>query len=170
MLQTILFAAVGGVFIILLGITIMFPRYYARFGKFLWRSITRSLGRPTLTPEQEEAKAKAKKLVPFMPIATKIEQLVPGQIVRFMIAREQWGADLLNVEINPEHPQGGRKYIVSTENVERGIPDGKRTRMYDSDNPVEIAASILDRNGKLVASTEQTNATSAEKVIAGTKQ
>ena len=126
------------------------------------------MGKPTFTPGQEEAKARAKKLTPYMALATKIEQIVPGQTLRFKIP-ETWGGDFITVGLNPQEPQTGRKYILSMENTVHGMPGQKRTIMYVSDQPMGIAASIMDRNGELFVIAEKTPA-STEKVPADARK
>lgn len=168
--------------LLLVGLVVLFalviiavyaPGLVVRPVKSLVRSIKRAAGRPVLTPEQEEAKgeakAKAKKLAPYMAFATKIEQIVPGQTLRFKIARERWGADFVTVELNPQYPQSGKKYILSGENAVQGMPGGKKTIMSDYDNPIEIAASIMDRDGKLLVVAGETPV-SAEKVAVAAKK
>jgi len=162
-----------GIILVLVMIAVYAPWVVVRPVKFLVRSIKRAAGRPTFTPEQEEAKgeakAKAKKLAPYHPLATKIEQLVPGQTLRFKIARERWGLDFVTVELNPQHPQRGKKYILSAENAVQGMPGGEKTIMHDSDNPIEIATSIMDRDGKLFVVAGEMPV-SAEKVAVDAKK
>jgi len=134
--------------IVLMMLAFSNPELLARGWKFLVRVVRRAVGLPTFTPEQEEAKAKAKKLAPYMALAGQIEQLVPGQTLRYKIARETWGGDFVTVELNPQHPQKGRKYILSIENAVNGMPGGKKSIIYDSDQSIELAASVLDRNGE----------------------
>jgi len=161
---------VGCVIIIALMVLVCaYPQYVARFTKFLFRRVSQAAGRPVLKPEQEEAKAKAKKLTPYISFARQIDQIVPGQTLRFKIARERWGADFVNVELNPQYPQSGNKYILSTENAVQGMPGGKKTIMYDSNNPIEIAASIMDRNGELLVVAGEMPV-SAKKVVVGAKK
>jgi hypothetical protein len=124
-----------------------FPELYARIGKFLIRNIKRALGLPTLKPEQEEAKIKAKKLAPYQALVTKIEQIIPGQTLRYKIP-ETWGGSFVVIEINPQHLQNGRRYFLSIEDGIQGMPGGPKTFMYDSDEPLTLAKSIIDRNGE----------------------
>ena len=160
--------AVGIISVGLMLTVFAYPEYYARFGKFFFRTIRHALGQPVLKPEQEEAKAMAKKLTPYMALASRIEQLTPGQILRFKIP-ETWGGNFITVKLNPQDPQTGRKYILSMENAVHGMPGQKRTIMYVSDKPIEIAASIMDRNGELfVAAGEKP--VSTEKVPADAKK
>ena len=168
MLMIYLIIAVGIIGTGLMLMAFTYPEYYMRFGKFLFRTIKYALGQPVLKPEQEEAKAKAKKLAPYMALASRIEQLTSGQILRFKIP-ETWGGDFISVELNPRYPQDGRKYILSMENSVHGMPGQKRTIMYVSDKSMEIAASIKDRNGELFVTAEET-AVSTEKVPADAKK
>lgn len=123
------------------------PVAYVRFGKLIIRIIKHAFGKPTSTPEQEESKAKAKKLAPYMSIANRIEQIVPGQIMRFKIP-ELWGGDFISVELDP-HFQQEKNYIIRVESAVDGLPGGESTVMYSSDKPIVIAASIMDRSGQL---------------------
>jgi hypothetical protein len=145
-ISLILFACCVAVALLLLGFTN--PELFTRSGKFLVRSIKHSAGLPTLTPQQEEAKAKAKKLAPYQTLVTKIEQIFPGQSLRFKIP-ETWGGSFITVQLNPQYPQSGQKYILSLENAVNGMPGDKRAIMYVTDQPLEIAASIMERNGEL---------------------
>jgi hypothetical protein len=169
MLLIYLIISAGGVIGIALLLTLFtYPELYTRFGKFLVRSIRHAAGRPSLTPEQEEAKAKAKKLAPYMALASRIEQLIPRQTLRFKIP-ETWGGNFITVELNPQYPQTGRKYILSIEKAVNGMPGEKRTIMYVSDQPVEIAASIMERNGELFVAAGETPV-STEKVAVDAKK
>lgn len=162
----VLAAAIIGIGMFMLAF--MYPEYYARFGKFLFRTIKHALGQPTFTPQQEEARAKTKKLTPYMTLASRIEQLIPGQTLRFKIP-DTWGGSFIAVELNPQYNEGGRKYILSIENAVNGMPGDKRTIMYVTDKPIEIAASIMDRNGELfVAAGEKP--VSTEKVAVGVRK
>jgi len=103
-----------------------------------------------------------------MSLVSQIEQLVPGQTLRYRIP-ETWGGNFITVELNPQYPQKGRKYILSIENAAHGMPGGKKTIMYDSDNPKELVTSILDRNGELFVVAEEISV-SAEKVAVDAKK
>ncbi len=164
MLTTIIISF--GCFFVIVFLIIVFgyPQLLAKAGKFLFRTIR---GQPALKPEQEEAKAKAKKLTPYMVLASHIEQLIPGQTLRYKIP-ETWGGNFITVELNPQYPQKGRKYILSIEKMANGLPGGEKTIMYDSDKSIDLAASIKDRNGELFVIAEETPANS-EKVPAAQK-
>lgn len=150
-------------------LTMMYPQSYVKFAKFLVRRINQAAGRPVLTPEQEEAKAKAKKLAPYLAVATKIEQIAPGQSLKFRISREKWCADYLTVELNSQYPRNGKKYILSAEKSVHGMPDFRKTIMNETDNTVEIAESIIAREGNLLVTAEEMPA-GAEKVAVGARK
>ena len=156
MLTMILVIVVGFLIIAMILIAFAYPELFVRGWKFLFRTVRHAAGQPTLRPEQEEAKAKAKKLAPYMALAGRIEQITPGQSLRHKIVRETWGGDFVTVELNPQYPQKGRKYILSIENMVNGMPGGKKTIMYDSDKSIEIANSIHDRDGELFVVAEET--------------
>jgi hypothetical protein len=165
----VILSLVGGVLLMaLIMIPFIYPELFARGWKFLVRTIKQAMGRPVLKPEQEEAKAKAKNLAPYLALASRIEQITPGQPLRFKIP-EAWGCGFVTVVLNPQYPQKGRKYILTTENTVSGMPGGKRTIMYDSDNPVEVATSVVDRNGELFVVAEETPIR-AEKVAVDAKK
>ena len=170
MLIMILLIVGGFLLMALIMIPFINPGLFAIVGKFFVRAVRRAVGQPTFTPEQEEAKAKAKNLAPYMALAGRIEQITLGQTLRFKIPEpETWGGGFLTVELNPQYPQKGRKYILSTENIVNGMPGGKKIIMYDSDKSIEIANSIHDRNGELFVVAEEIPV-SAGKVAADAKK
>jgi hypothetical protein len=149
--------------IILTVLTFCNPELLTRWWRFLVRAVRRAVGRPTFTLEQEEAKAKAVKLVPYMALADRIDQITPGHLLRYKIPEpETWGGDFITVELNPQYPQKGRKYILSIESAVSGMPGGEKTIIYDSDQSIEIANSIHDRKGEPFVMAEETTV-SAEK-------
>ena len=98
---------------------------------------------------------KAAKLSPNEILANQIDQqLTPGQTLRFKIkipetselGPRKFEAGFINVELNPQYPQKGKKYVFSAENMVNGMPGGKRTIMYETDKSIELATSVLDRN------------------------
>jgi len=91
---------------------------------------------------------KVKKLSPKDIIASKIEQLGPGESVGYRLA-EVYGDGLAVVELNPQYPEMGKKYFLSLEEIVDGKPEGKRSRLSSSNKPKELASWILERSGKL---------------------
>jgi len=102
----------------------------------------------------EPPKAKEKKLSPKDIIVRKIEQLSPEQTISYRLP-ETYGGGLVIVELNPEYPAKGRKYILSTEKIASGKPTGQRSRLWDSNKPKDMAGWIIDRGGELFGSTEE---------------
>lgn len=104
--------------------------------------------------KQTEAKAteakpqKVEKLSPKEIIGNQIEQLGPGQSLSYKVP-EVWGGDFITVELNPQYPGKGKKYVLGTDKIVEGKPAGKRSRMWDSDKPKDIAGWIVERDGKL---------------------
>jgi len=89
-----------------------------------------------------------KKISPKEAIINKIEQLTPGQALRYKLP-ETYGGGLAVIELNPQYPQKGKRYFMSTEELIDNKPSGKKRRLWDSDKPKELAAWIIDRNGVL---------------------
>jgi len=49
------------------------------------------------------------------------------------------GGGLADVELNPEYPGKGKKYVLVTDKMVEGKPAGKRGRLQDSDKPEDMA-------------------------------
>jgi hypothetical protein len=148
MLITVL-ALTGCILVVGIFLTIFaLPDLYVRLWKSLVRSIRHAVGLPTLTAEQEEAKAMAIRLAPYQNIVNKIEEMIPGEILRYKIPAT-WGGSFIAIQRNSQYPQRGRRYILSIEDGIGGIPGGQNTVMYDSDEPLILASSIIDRSGEL---------------------
>ena len=93
---------------------------------------------------------KVKELSPKEIVTNQIEQLGPGQSFSYRL-HETWGGGLVIVELNPEYPEKGQRYILSTDKIVDGKPAGKRSHLWDSDKPKEVAGWIADRRGELVS-------------------
>ena len=91
---------------------------------------------------------KAKKLSPKEIMMNQIEQLGAGQSLSYRLP-ETFGGGLAVVELNPQYPGRGKKYVLSTDAIVEGKPAGKRSRLWDSDKPKDLAGWILERNGEL---------------------
>lgn len=98
--------------------------------------------------KKKNDKPREKKLSPKEVIINKIEQLIPGQALCYKLP-ETYGGGLAAVELNPQYPQKGKRYVMSTEELVDNKPSGKRRRLWDSDKPKGLAAWIIDRNGVL---------------------
>jgi len=96
----------------------------------------------------EVPKPRAKKLSLKDIVRDQIERLGAGQTLTYQLP-ETFGGGLAVVELNPQYPEKGRKYILSTEELVDGKPAGQRRCLFDSNKPKELAGWILDRYGQL---------------------
>ena len=87
-----------------------------------------------------------KKLSPKDIMEKEIEQLVPGQLLSYNHP-ETFGGNLTVVQLNPQYPEKGKKYIISKEGLVDNKPDSKIMYIFDSEKPKEIASWVLDRLG-----------------------
>jgi hypothetical protein len=111
----------------------------------------------TVKPTEAETgppKSKAKKLSPKGIIINQIEQLAPEHAVTYRLP-EGRGGNLAVVELNPQYPGKGRKYTMSFEKLVDGKPSGKRSHIWDSDKPKDVAGWILSLNGELFSRVEE---------------
>ena len=95
----------------------------------------------------ELKKPKEKKLSPSDILVKQIEQLGPEQSISYRLP-ETFGGGLVVVELNPQYPKKGRKYILNTEKIVDGKPAGRRSHLWDSNKTGDIARWILDRMGE----------------------
>jgi hypothetical protein len=108
---------------------------------------------PEAKPTKEKAKPqksekKEKKLSPKDIVAGRIEQLGPGQSISYQLS-EFYGGDLAIVELNPDYPRKGQKYILSTQKMVDGKPMEKISCFWESNKPQDLAGWIVDRYDKL---------------------
>jgi hypothetical protein len=104
----------------------------------------------------KEALAKPHKATPTEILAGKIEQLTAGKTLSYKIAEpEAWGCNFISVELNSQYPQKGKKYLFSREKMANGMPDGNKCNIYDSDDAMQIANSIIERKGIPFATAEE---------------
>ena len=117
-----------------------------------WKKKRAEAAPPTAEPAEAKAKVpkkpKAKELSPKGIIINQIEQLGPGQSVRYRLP-DTFGDGLAVVELNPQYPKKGKKYIVSTEKLVDDKPAGHRSRLWDSNNAKDVAGWIMERKGDL---------------------
>ena len=93
--------------------------------------------------EAKATKPKAKKLSPKETVMSEIEQLAPEQELKYFLP-STYGSRVYIVELNPEYPKKGKKYVMSTQRVEDGKLVGEKTRSWDSDKPKAIVNWIID--------------------------
>jgi len=101
-----------------------------------------------------------KKLIYDVPLFTeaeiqqKIEALTePGSTVFFYQARGPavggpLGRGAAIIELNPDYPTKGKKYIIFTANVVGMEPVSNRQKLYDSNKPKEIAKWVKEAHHK----------------------
>jgi hypothetical protein len=132
-----------------------------------WRKKAVEAGTPAM--KAEPPKVKAKKLSPRDTIRQKIEQLTAGEVLRYKFP-ETFGGNLAVIELNPRYPQKGHKYILSTEKLVGGKPAGKKSQLFDSNNPSGLASWIMERMGELFVVAEKGSEEPTQAEIAATKQ
>ena len=96
----------------------------------------------------EPSKPEVKKLSPKEIIINQIEQIGPERSLTYQLA-EYLIDRFAIVELNPEYPAKGRKYIVSTGEIVDGKPAVKKGRIWDSNKAKDLASWILAREGVL---------------------
>ena len=98
---------------------------------------------------------KEKKITPLDIMSNDIEQLGPGEYRVYRLLGAS-GLGLAVIELNPEYPVKGKKYSIKTERLVDDRPSGRRTKMWDSDKPRDIAKWIIEKRGEPFASTSET--------------
>lgn len=97
----------------------------------------------------EAQPAKQKKATPKDLLAQQMEQVEPGKEITYKLG-EIYVKPYITVHRNPEYPGTGKKFVVYQEaKASDGSPTGNRGRFWDTNNAVEIARWVLDREGKL---------------------
>ena len=90
-------------------------------------------------------KTKASKGIPLRStIMNEIVQLTPGHFVSRELHRT-YGGGLAVVELNPDYPGKGEKYVLSTEKIVDGKTTGKRTKLWGTNKAKELADWIEGR-------------------------
>jgi len=91
--------------------------------------------------------AKAKKASPKDLIAEELEQIAPAQKVNFQLGKT-YIKPFISVVRNPGYPEKGKKYSVLQDGVdETGKQANNPGRVWDTNNPREIASWLVDREG-----------------------
>jgi len=80
-------------------------------------------------------------------IVGEVEQLAPGQSLIYKLPEFYWSrfAAFLIVELNPSHPERGKKYIMSTDKIADGKPAGEKNRVRDTNKPRDYADWVADK-------------------------
>ena len=79
-------------------------------------------------------------------ITNEIEALNPGQAVIYQLSEFYTFARFLGVELNPEFPQKGKKYLMFTDEMADGKPKGKKNYTGSTNKIADIVFWISDRD------------------------
>jgi len=132
-----------------------------------WRKKAAEAGAPATKAGPSEVKAK--KLSPRDIMRQQIGQLTAGDVLRYGLP-ETYGGGLVIIEMNPKYPQKGRKYILSTEKLVDGKPTGKKSQLFDSNDPKGLANWVMERGGELFILPEKTSEAPPPAEITAIKQ
>jgi len=173
MAMVIALMAVGVIIIAAIMLVFGYPQVYAN----LLNLVLRPFKKMFRGSNSKVTVAKPHKATPSEALAGKIEQLAPGKTLRYKIAEpEVWGCNFISVDLNPRYPQKGKKYILSREKMANGLPDGNKCGLYDSDDAIQVANSIIERKGipfataeELIASTEPVMSKEKKEAVIMTK-
>jgi hypothetical protein len=87
-----------------------------------------------------------KKLSPEQDLRAKIEAMQPGQVIAYCLT-DTYGGGLAIISLNPNYPEKGKKYTMSTESLKDGKPSGNRRQIWDSDKSKDLSSWVFDRSG-----------------------
>jgi hypothetical protein len=139
MLFGILIITLGTIIMALIVIVVCYPSLIGNSLKRIFNN--------TKNQQSPNANLKIKKYSPEDILQAKITALVPGQTLLFKI-NPKWGANFAIVEMNMSSPQNGKKYLLGMQD-NANLTDGKKEYIFDSDDALSIAKSIITREGVL---------------------
>ncbi len=152
MVTIVVLMAVGCLVIAAIMLAFGYPQVYTKLVKLALKPFKGISGNSS----NKTSVAKPHKLTPSEVLAGKIEQLTAGKNLRYKITEpEAWGCNFITVELNSQYPERGKKYLFSREKMANGLPDGNKCSIYDSDNALEIANSIIERKAVPFATAEE---------------
>jgi len=102
-------------------------------------------GAPMAVPTEMKAevpKPKAKKLSRTQIITNEIEELTLGQEIGYFIP-SSYGDRVYFVKYNPNYPDKGKKYAMSTDNVVNNKLTGNRMPGWNTNSAKDVAKWIL---------------------------
>lgn len=167
MVTIIILMVVGCLFIAALMLAFGYPQIYTNLVKLILKPFKKL---SKVSPDKVAA-MKPKKQTPSDIIAGKIEQLTPGSVLRYKVAEpEAWGCNFISVELNSQYPQKGKKFLFIREKMSNGLPDGNKCSIYDSDDAMQIASSIIERKGTPFATAEELIASAETGTAKGKKE
>jgi hypothetical protein len=143
MLFGILTITFGIILMALIMIICMYPQLITNFIKLIYKNFMRLTGHPVT----DKVTPKVKKNSPEELLKTRIESLLPAQILAFKI-NPKWGAKFITVKLNMNSPQLNKKYLISLSDSLNPLDD-RMEILYDSEDTLFIANSIISREGVL---------------------
>ena len=109
------------------------------FGKE--KKVTAVLHRESRKPKVESAKLSRREIM------INIEQMGQGEALSYRLP-EAYGSQLAVVEFNTMYPWRGSRYILSTQTLVEGKPEGQKTLVLESDEVKDIAAWVSRHRGR----------------------
>lgn len=102
--------------------------------------------------KKKETAHKAKRLTQ-REIINHIEQISTGESLSYQLP-EAYGSQVAVVDFNTGYPWRGRKYILCTQPLVEGKPDGVKTLILESDEVKDIAAWLSEQRGRVLSFAE----------------
>lgn len=96
-----------------------------------------------------EVKPKEKKLSPKEIMLKEVEVLTAEQTLSFKLP-EPRGGGFLHIQLNPEYPTKGKKFLLYREDVKGGQPTGKKIHFLDFDKTERLANYLVDMQAQSV--------------------
>ena len=97
----------------------------------------------------DQQSAKQKKATPKDLMVQQLEAIEADEELTYKLG-EIYVKPYITVARNQGYPEKGKKYVVYQEGkAVNGSPSGNRGRFWETNNPGEIAAWMLEREGKL---------------------
>jgi|GEM_PF-690097 len=99
----------------------------------------------------EQKPEEVRRIGPKETMINQIEQLPKGERLVYKLSEIYWTGlgGFAIVELNPQYPGKGKKYVVSTDKIEDGKPSGRAARLWETNKAKDAAEWILDKKGAL---------------------
>ena len=91
---------------------------------------------------------KTKPVTPKDTIIQAVEGVTAEKGIAFILPKD-FGNWQLAIELNPQYPGKGKKYVASREDLVDGNPNGNKFHQFDTNHSREIAEWVLDRKAAL---------------------
>jgi hypothetical protein len=78
----------------------------------------------------------------------RMEELAPGKSLVYRLPEIYHGGigAFAVIDLNPDFPRKGRKFVISSDKAENGNPKGQKIRHWDTNNPKQIIDWLKDKN------------------------